>query len=299
MVKKPIFPGIIAPLITPFTKEEILDEKTFRSEVKYLLNTGIHGISPGGSTGEGELIRDEELVRMVEIIQEENFKKIPVVAGVIRTSTRDAIRIAIAVKKAGATALMITPIQYLGGADSNGNYEYYDRISDAVGLPIIIYNVVSQNEIKPDLFYKMLDIENVIGIKQTNGGVSAFLEMMMTCGKKGSIYSASNEMLYTTFDLGATGAIATVLTLFPKIAVEIWDAVKAGDSARAKALQAKIYPVWNKIKGPQFPRRIKEALSQMGRSVGNAASPRSAASSTEKECIRRALQQLNSYKYFK
>jgi dihydrodipicolinate synthase/N-acetylneuraminate lyase len=294
MSKKPVFPGIIAPVITPFTPEESLDEAIFRREVKYLFGTGVHGISPGGSTGEGELVRDAELVRMVEIIQEENSRHIPVVAGIIRTSTRDAIRTALAVKKAGATALMVTPIQYLGGADADGNYEYYDRISDAVGLPIIVYNVVPQNEIKPNSFYKMLDIENVIGIKQSNGGVPGFMEMMITCGQKGLIYSASDEMLYTTFDLGAAGAIAAILTLFPEISVEIWDAVKAGDSERAKALQAKIYPVWSMIKGPQFPRRIKEALRQVGRPVGVAASPRCGASATEKESIKRALQQLNS-----
>jgi dihydrodipicolinate synthase/N-acetylneuraminate lyase len=291
--KKPVFPGIIAPVITPFTKEETLDEKIFRREAKYLLGTGIHGISPGGSTGEGELVRDEELVRMIEIIQEENSRHIPVVAGIIRTSTRDAIRAALAVKKAGATALMVTPIQYLGGADADGNYEYYDRISDAAGLPIIIYNVVPQNEIKPDSFYKMLDIENVIGIKQSNGGVPGFMEMMITCGEKGHIYSASDEMLYTTFDLGAAGAIAAILTLFPEISVEIWNSVQAGERDRARELQAKIYPVWSMIKGPQFPRRIKEALNQVGRAVGVAASPRCGASAAEKESIRQALRQLN------
>jgi dihydrodipicolinate synthase/N-acetylneuraminate lyase len=294
MSKKPVFPGIIAPVITPFTPEESLDEKVFRREVKYLLGAGVHGISPGGSTGEGELVRDGELVRMVEIIQEENSRHIPVVAGIIRTSTRDAIRAALAVKKAGATALMVTPIQYLGGADADGNYEYYDRISDAAGLPIIIYNVVPQNEIKPDSFHKMLDIENVIGIKQSNGGVPGFMDMMITCGEKGHIYSASDEMLYTTFDLGAAGAIAAILTLFPEISVEIWNSVKAGERAHARELQAKIYPVWSMIKGPQFPRRIKEALNQTGRPVGVAASPRLGASAAEQESIRQALRQLNN-----
>jgi dihydrodipicolinate synthase/N-acetylneuraminate lyase len=294
MSKKPVFPGIIAPVITPFTSEESLDEKVFRREVKYLLGAGVHGISPGGSTGEGELVRDAELVRMVEIIQEENSRHIPVVAGIIRTSTRDAIRAALAVKKAGATALMVTPIQYLGGADADGNYEYYDRISDAAGLPIIIYNVVPQNEIKPDSFHKMLDIANVIGIKQSNGGVPGFMDMMITCGEKGHIYSASDEMLYTTFDLGAAGAIAAILTLFPEISVEIWDSVKAGNRDHARELQAKIYPVWSMIKGPQFPRRIKESLNQTGRPVGVAASPRLGASAAERESIRQALRQLNN-----
>lgn len=266
-----------------------MDEAIFRREVRYLLGTGIHGISPGGSTGEGELVRDDELTRMVEIIQEENAGKIPVVAGVIRASSRDAVRTGLAVRKAGASALMVTPIQYLGGTDAEGNYEFYQRISDRVGLPIIIYNVVPQNEIRPETFSKLLEIENVIGIKQSIGGVPGFMDMMVVCGRKGLIFSASDEMLYTTFDLGAAGAIAAILTLFPEICVEMWNAVKAGRPERAKALQAAIYPVWSMIKGPQFPRRIKEALRQVGRPVGIACSPRSAASPAEKESIRKAL----------
>jgi 4-hydroxy-tetrahydrodipicolinate synthase len=100
-------------------------------------------------------------------------------------------------------------------------------------------------------------------------------------------------MLYSTFDLGAAGAIAASLSVFPEMAVEMWNVVQAGDLERAKLIQAKLYPVWSKIIGPQFQRRIKEALNQLGRSVGSACSPRSAASPEEKESIRMALQQLN------
>jgi dihydrodipicolinate synthase/N-acetylneuraminate lyase len=293
MAKKPVFSGIISPIVTPFTKEETLDEKIFRREAKYLLSTGIHGISPGGSTGEGELVRDEELVRMVEIIQEENSRQIPVVAGVIRNSSRDAIRTGLAVKKAGATVLLVMPIHYGGGTDANGNYEYYDRISDAVGLPIIIYNANSLNVVTTDSFYKMLDIENVVGIKQFNGGLPAFIDMVLTCGKKGFVLSAHDDMLYTTFDVGGAGALAAILTLFPEITVEMWNAVQTGNSEHAKALQAKLYPIWKLLTGTQFERRMKEALNQLGRPVGIAASPRSAASPAEKESIRKALRALN------
>jgi dihydrodipicolinate synthase/N-acetylneuraminate lyase len=295
MANKSVLSGLIAPAVTPFTKEETLDEKIFRREVKYLLNAGMHGICSGGSTGEGELISDAELVRMIEIIQEENSGKFPAVAGVIRNSTREAIRTALAVKKAGATVLMVQPIRYLDGTDADGNYRFYDRISEAVGLPMIIYNVVRQNEVRPAEFVKLLEIENVIGIKQCsiNYGLQGFLEMALTCGKKSLIISAVDDMLYTTFDLGAVGALCASLTLFPEITVEIWNAFQAGDSERAKALQAKIFPIWNLIAGPQFQRRVKETLRQLGRPVGLAASPRGEATPAEKEIIRRALQQLN------
>ncbi len=284
-MEKEMFRGIICPIVTPFNSEERLDVKTFRREVKYLSGAGVHGISPGGSTGEGNLLRDDELIRMIEVIQEENTRKMPVVAGIIKHSTRDAVFTGIKAKKAGADALMVTPIQYLGGTDDDGNYEYYDRISETVGLPLVIYNVVPQNEIKPELFHRLLDIPNVFGIKQSVGGIQAFYEMKIKCGEKGYVYSATDDMLYSTFDLGADGAIAAILTLFPEYCVKIWDAYIAGDRKFALELQNKIYPVWNKIKGPQFPRRIKEALKQRGRPVGIACSPLLEASMEEKKEI--------------
>ena len=284
------FKGVISPVITPFDKNENLDENVFRNEVRYLLDSGIHGISPGGSTGEGQLVSDFELVRMIEIIQEENSNKIPVVAGVIRQSSRDAVKTGLAAKKARADALMVTPVQYLGGTDDNGNYEFYKKISDEVGLPIVIYNVVPQNEIKPEVFSRIAEIENILGIKQSVGGIQAFYEMKMTCGDKAYIYAATDDMMYTCYDLGADGAIAAILTLFPEVSVKIWDATLSGDYKTARDLQNMIYPVWNKIKGPQFPRRIKEALNQRGRNVGIARSPLSEASSEEKESIRKAME---------
>jgi len=286
------FRGIISPIISPFDQDEKLNEGVFRREAKYLYSTGIHGISPGGSTGEGNLLHDDELERMIEILQEENTNHIPVVAGIIKPSTRDAIASGNKAKAAGADALMVTPIQYLGGTDDNGNYEYYDRISEAVGLPIVIYNVVPQNVIKPDLFYRLLNIKNVLGIKQSVGGIEAFYEMKMTCGKKGYVYAATDDMLYSCFDLGADGAIAAILTLFPEYCVKMWDSVNSGDSKTAREIQTMIYPIWNQIKGTQFPRRIKESINQRGRDVGIACSPLSDASKEEKEIILKALNAL-------
>lgn len=293
-MKKEFLKGIIAPLVTPFNKAGDIDEDLFRNEVKYLLKADVHGISPGGSTGEGAMLSNNELVRLIEIIQEENIKNIPVVAGIIRNSTKDAIIAGLAVKKAGASALMVTPTSYnVLVPDDNGNYEYYKSIAEEVDLPVIIYNVVPQNEIRPYLFKEMLEVDNIVGIKQSVGGIQSFYAMKMVCGGKGLIYSATDDMLYSTFDLGADGAIAAILTLFPEISLQIWNAVQVEDYQLARKLQNKIYPVWQKIIGPQFPRRVKEALSQLGREVGIARSPILEATDREKSEIRIALSNLN------
>ena len=154
------------------------------------------------------MVEDEDLVQMIKIIKEEAGDKIPCVAGVIRPSTRFAVRTALAAKEAGADALMVTPTFYNPLVpDLNGNYAFYKTLSDKVGLPIIIYNVVPQNVITVEDYTKISQIENVIGIKQSNGGIWGFYDQKLANGDKGLVYSAQDEFLYSTFALGADGAI--------------------------------------------------------------------------------------------
>ncbi len=285
--------GIIPPVVTPFDSNDQIDVHLFRNEVRHLMSCGIHGISPGGSTGEGAALRDEELVQLIEIIKEENTRNIPIVAGVIRTSTQAAISTAKAAAKAGADALMITPVFYnVLVPDAKGNADFFRAISDAVNLPIVVYNVVPQNEITPEMFSALLDIENVVGIKQSVGGIMAFYDMKITNGERGMIYSATDEMIYSTFDLGADGAISAILSLFPKLCVKMWNLTRGGDHQAALAIQNSMFPVWKIVRGPQFPARIKAALQLTGRNCGNSRSPMSEVNAVQLAQLRKFLENI-------
>jgi 4-hydroxy-tetrahydrodipicolinate synthase len=276
-------------MITPFAADGELDLNLAREEIKLLVKAGVHGISPGGSTGEGAALDDDEIVSLIKLIRE-TAGDIPVVAGVIRNSTKAAIRTALAAKKAGADALMVTPVSYnVLVPDNEGNINYYKSISEAVDLPIVIYNVVPQNTITPALFDNLLDIKNVIGIKQSCGGIAAFYDMKMRCGKKGKIFSATDEMMYSTFELGADGAISAILTVFPEICVEMWNTAKSGNHTHGLELQSKVYKVWMSIGGNQFPIRIKYALTLMGRKPGLPRSPIYHIAEEEKRKIEKEL----------
>jgi len=278
--------GIISPLVTPFSPDERLDEDLLRKQISYLLENGVHGISPGGSTGEGAALTDDELARMVEICREETPTDYPVVAGVIRNSTRAAVNAGLAAKKAGATALMVTPISYnVLVPDDNGNIEFFKTVSEAVCLPIILYNVIPQNEISPELFLRLCELKYIDGIKQSVGDIRGFIDMMSAARDAGTVYTAIDDMLFFSFELGAYGAIAGILTLYPRECVDLWDAVQAGDTATAIKLQNFLYPRWKAIRGPQFPRRLKEALKQKGLDFGISLSPNLGATEAEKLAI--------------
>lgn len=288
--------GIIAPVVTPFNADGTFNADEFRKQAKYIMDCGVHGISPCGSTGEGCAVTDDERNQMIRIIKEENTRNIPIVAGIIRHSTRDAIKAAKEAKEAGADALMITPIQYLGGTDGDGNYRYYDAISEAVDLPIIIYNVIPQNEVKPNDAYRMLKgIKNLVGIKQSRGSIDGFAAMYEKCHEEGLIFAATDEMPENTYLMGADGEIAAILGLFPELSVKIWDLHQAGDYKQAMELQRMVYTVWMSITGSQFPRRLKAALECIGRGCGDGLAPLCRASEEEFVQIKKALEPYMEY----
>jgi len=278
--------GMIAPMVTPFDENEDLDLNVTRKEVKYLLNTGIDGISTGGSTGEGALLSGEEIRKIIEIIVEENEKKIPIVAGIIKNSTREAIKTALIAKKAGADALLITPVFYFG-ATPEGNYEYYKLIAEKVRLPIIIYNVVPTNQITLEVMLKISEIEEVVGIKQV--GIEELVAMVSACEDRMKVFSACDDMLYGTYVSGACGAISAMIAAVPDLCVQQWEAFKKGDQKTAIELQRRLYYVREAYNFRPFPGMLKEIISQLGRSVGKSRSPILEPNQEEKEFIKKKL----------
>ncbi|MFZ4616832.1 MAG: dihydrodipicolinate synthase family protein [Rectinemataceae bacterium] len=285
--------GVIPPIITPFDASGAIDRAIFRREVRHLIGCGVHGLSPGGSTGEGASLTDNDLSTLISIVREENKAGLPIVAGVIRSSTQAAVATALAAKAAGADALMVTPVFYnVLVPDDDGNASFFREIAEASGLPLIVYNVVPQNEIGTELFSQLLAIPGIVGIKQSVGGIMALYEQKLVNGERGVIYSATDEMIASTFSLGADGAISAILSLFPKRCVRMWDLVLAGRHDEARRIQDEIHPLWRAVRGPQFPARMKAALRIMGRDCGYSRSPMSGVSEAQLATMRVLLAQV-------
>lgn len=287
------YEGIIPPIVTPFTKTGEIDEEKIRREMEICLEAGADGISVGGSTGEGPTLRDEELTQLIGIAREyvkEGSDK-TVVCGVMRTCTRDAVRAGKTAKEAGADAIMVTPTAYnVLVPNAEGMFDFYSTISREVQLPTIIYNVIPQNTIYPDLFYRLLnETEYIMGIKQSVGGIQALYADLMEVGEKGRVYAATDDMIYSCFDLGAKGAISAILSVFPKESVEMWKCAQTGEHLRGLEIQQSLYKKWQVLGGNQFPIKMKYALKCLGRDCGYCRSPITYLPEEEKEAIRKAF----------
>ncbi|MBO4278985.1 MAG: dihydrodipicolinate synthase family protein [Spirochaetales bacterium] len=283
--------GIIPPIVTPFDEAGNINESFLRREMEYCINAGVDGLSVGGSTGEGPTLRDEELVRMIGIAREYVPAEKTLVCGIMRACTRDAVRTGLAAKEAGADAIMVTPTSYnVLVPNEQGMFDFYATISKEVGLPIIIYNVLPQNTISPQLFLRLLnETEHVMGIKQSVGGIQALYADIMTVGKKGKVFAATDDMIFSCFELGASGAISAIVSVFPEESVRMWKLAQSGNHEEGLRIQNSLYEKWQCLGGNQFPIRLKYALKCLGRDCGECRSPITYLSQDEKEKIRIAF----------
>lgn len=288
--------GIIPPVVTPFFENGSINEVLLDREMQICVDAGVHGLSVGGSTGEGPTLRDEELRDMIGMARSKLKDEQFVVCGVMRTCTRDAIRTGLMARDAGADAIMVTPTAYnVLVPDEDGMYDYYSTLSREVGLPIIIYNVVPQNTITPHLFKRLLETtEHVYGIKQSVGGLQALYAMNMVKKSlgRGASFAATDDLLFSCFTHGADGAISAILSVFPQYSIEMYECAKRGDYVRGMEIQEKLYYPWQLISGNQFPIRLKYALQVMGRDGGFCRSPITHLPEEEKRLIEKAFENL-------
>lgn len=265
--------GIMPPLVTPFTRDEDVDEQALRAELRLMLAAGVHGICVAGSTGEGHTLSIDETRRVAAIALEEVGDRLPVIAGIIRDSTREVIAYARALRDSGVAALQITPVHYLFDPGADGHYAYYERIGAEIGLPILIYNVVPWNTISPELLMRLSEIEQVVGVKQSGGDIHKLADLLLMNAGRLRVFSAVDDLMYPSFALGAHGAIAAILTVLPGRSVQLWDACQAGDHATALAIHERLLPVWRAISAPDLNARTKAALELQGRRAGLAREP--------------------------
>ena len=284
--------GIVPPMTTPFRANGSIDERSFRSQVRFLTKCGAHGLAVGGSTGEGHTLSTDEVRRLVAIAVEE-ADDVPVIAGIIVDSTAQAIERGQAVADLGVAALQITPVHYLFRPDDDHMLRHFADVAKAVRLPILIYNVVPWAYLSPQLLVRIMrKVPQVTGVKQSAGDMKLLADLVMTAPRRSRIFSAVDALLYPSFALGADGAIAAILAAAPKPCVALWDAVQAGDHGRARKLHEGLLRLWNAMPGDCLPACTKYAQSLQGVKAGRPRAPMQEPTPRQQKAIAAALAKL-------
>ncbi|HXP76725.1 MAG TPA: dihydrodipicolinate synthase family protein [Stellaceae bacterium] len=287
--------GIIPPMTTPFGADGELKLDLVRTQVDWLVGQGVHGLAAGGSTGEGHALDAAEFRDLVGATVEAAAGRVPVIAGIIVDSTRDAIRRARMVRDMKVAALQVTPVHYLFRPDDDAMQMHFKTVAEETGMPVIIYNVVPWSYLSPALLVRIMRaVPGVIGVKQSAGDLKLVADLLLTADPNQLILSAVDALLYPSFALGAHGSIAAILTAAPRACVELWNAVKSGDHKRALDLHRHLLPLWNAMVGDNLPACTKAAQSLQGCDAGLPRAPMPAATPRQQDAITATLRGLGA-----
>ncbi|MBV8448057.1 MAG: dihydrodipicolinate synthase family protein, partial [Hyphomicrobiales bacterium] len=271
---RPLLTGVIPPLVTPFTVDGDIDADALKGEARFMLSKGVHGVCVGGSTGEGHTFTRDELLRVVTVVQEEVGDKIPVVAGIIVNSTRQAVLSARDMSKLGIKGLQITPVHYLFKPDDDATIAHFRTIAGETDIPIIIYNVIPWNYLRPDLLVRLMtELPEIAGVKQSQGDMKLMADLLLATPKDKVVLSAIDALLYPSFALGAHGTIAANPAAVPGVCVRLWNAVQQGDHKLGLEIHRAMLRFWNTIAGDNLPACVKHALSRQGAPGGYPRAP--------------------------
>lgn len=283
--------GVIPPATTPFGRDGEIDLKAVAGQMEWLIDQGVHGVAVGGSTGEGHTLNPVEYRALMEAAVEAVGERIPVIAGIIVDSTRDAVERGRAVADLGVAALQVTPVHYLFRPDDEAMLQHFRTVAELTGLPVIIYNVVPWSYLSPDLLVRTLrEVPGVVGVKQSAGDLKLLADLVARSQPEDLIFSAVDALLYPSYVLGARGSIAAILAAAPATSVALWEAVAKGDHPRALALHLALLDLWNAMVSDNLPACTKHAQALQGCAAGHARAPMPDASELQQSAIARALE---------
>lgn len=285
--------GVIPAVTTPFDAAGEIDKAKFRRQIGFMLSKGVHGLCFAGSTGEGHALEIEEFRRLAELTIEEVAGRVPVVAGIIANSTREAIKRGRAIADLPVDALQITPVHYVFTPDDESNLQHFKTICDALGRPVLLYNVVPGNLLSTPLVLRLLnEVPLVVGIKQSQGHITRVAELVAQAPQDKVILAAVDNLLYSCFAFGAHGTLAASPTGAPGPVVRLWNAVQSGDHTTALAIHHRLVTWWSVLPHGNLPACIKYSLLLQGLDCGVSRQPMAMPDAATRAAIERTLRPL-------
>ncbi|WXG46189.1 MAG: 4-hydroxy-tetrahydrodipicolinate synthase [Candidatus Atabeyarchaeum deiterrae] len=262
--------GVLPALVTPFRKEdEAIDKEAFKTLIDFVIEKGVTGVVPCGTTGEFTSMSEEEKKGILQITVDHVNGKVPVVAGTGCAATKETIEMTKFAKDVGAdAALVVTPF-YLKPSD-RGIYEHYRRVADAVdGFPIIMYNIpqVTGVTLAWPLVEDLVEIDNIVGLKDSSGQLPYTMAVLEKVRDKIFVMCGHDEVVLPALAGGANGVILASANVIPDIWLRVVNAVKDGKLDEARKIQMQIQKFARIIVGSGAV-GVKESLKCMGLDVG-------------------------------
>jgi 4-hydroxy-tetrahydrodipicolinate synthase len=289
MTAKTSFRGSFTALVTPF-KNGHVDEAGFRGLVDWQIVEGTNGLVPVGTTGESPTLSHDEHKQVVEWCVDQAKGRVPVVAGAGSNSTQEAIDLSMHAEKAGADAvLIVTP--YYNKPTQDGLYSHFKAINDAIGIPIIIYNIPGRSviDMSVDTMTRLFELKNIAGVKDATANMVRVSQQRAAMGEDFNQLSGEDATALGFMAHGGHGCISVTSNVAPRLCAEFQGACLRGDFATALRLQDQLMPLHHSLFIETNPSPAKYALSLLGRCSDAVRLPMVTLTDTTKAAVRDAM----------
>src|SRR5271166_4464136 len=289
MAAKTSFRGSFTALVTPF-KNGSVDQKAFRELLDWQIAEGTKGLVPVGTTGESPTLSHDEHNKVVEWCVEQVRGRVPVVAGAGSNSTKEAIDLAQHAEKAGADAvLVVTP--YYNKPTQEGLYQHFKAINDAIGIPIIIYNIPPRSviDMSVETMQRLYELRNIAGVKDATANVARVSQQRAALGPDFNQLSGEDATALGFMAHGGHGCISVTSNIAPRLCAEFQESCLRGDYASALTFQDKLAPLHINLFVETSPAPIKYGMALIGRCENILRLPMVPATEKAQSAVREAM----------
>lgn len=266
--------GLFAVIVTPFTSDGALDETAYRKVVDLVVEAGCHGVIAAGSTGEFYLMDADERGRVFDIAVDQAAGRVPVLGCPAALGVAEAIAHTRRAAQAGCAGMMaLTPVY--ASLSEREIKEFYRRLSDDGGLPIMLYNSprLVNNNLTTELVRELMALDNVVAIKDTTWDIYTTMDFVRRCGPGLRVFVGLEDILLPALSVGAVGAVAMMPQVVGRMTRNLYDAAMAGDLAAARPWHEKLVRAYDIFKVGSAYVGIKEAMNLLGRPGGASRPP--------------------------
>ena len=287
------FHGVFPYLVSPVDPDGNVRTDVLGRLCDDLIKSGVHGLTPLGSTGEFAYLNRRQRSAVVEATIEAARGRVPVVAGVASTSTADAVAQAKSCQKAGADGILAVLEAYFPLKDAQIE-SYFTAIADAVDIPVVIYTnpQFQRSDLTLDVVARLARHPRIKYIKDASTNTGRLLSIMNRCGGDIGVFSASAHIPAAVMLIGGVGWMAGPACIVPKQSVALYDLCKAGRWDEAMQLQRKLWRVNEAFARFNLAACIKAGLSIQGYDVGDPVAPQASLGADERKIVEAVLRDL-------
>ncbi len=266
--------GIYAPIVTPFDGDENINYDVLAQLIDFLLANGISGLVPGGTTGEVYALTDAERLELFQFVRDQAGDKTTLIAGVNAGATRDVIRYAQAAEKMGYHALMVAVPPY-SRPSQRELLAHYRAVAASTGLPLILYNFPwrAGTEVGYEVMDGLLDLPNVVGIKEASSDMSRVYEFRLRYGERFQMICGSDDQALDYFLWGSRAWIGGGASCAPRQHAVVLEAALKNDFITARAAMDKLMPLLRCLESGGYTQKVKRGCELLGLPVGNPRRP--------------------------